>query len=88
MLTLHISGKICFIIILLFWNSFVYQDVFWLDLKDTIAYHIIRNSLTSPVYIFLPRIAEDCVVNSGLLKQIILATLTTQFLIYNMQLCI
>lgn len=49
---------------------------------------IIRNKFDILVYIFLPRIAEECVVNSGLLKQIILATLTIQFLIYNMQLCI
>lgn len=49
---------------------------------------IIRNKFDILVYIFLPRITEECVVNSGLLKQIILATLTIQFLIYNMQLCI
>lgn len=29
---------------------------------------IIRNKFDMLVYIFLPRIAEECVVNSGLLK--------------------
>lgn len=63
-------------------RTFLYTKAFWSNLKayQSIPYHIIRHLLTSPDYIYLPRIAEGHKVNSGLLKQIILATLTTQFL--------